>query len=287
MLTLTGLRPMWRLAAVGTVWALLISPAAVAQTWQGSSSPEDLRYRLDILDAELADIRARLGVAGATGAGTTQRAPVAGGDLSAIEGELRRLTAEVERMQAQIARIQEDATRRFGDIEFRLTELEGGDLSQLGQTPQVGGLAPGIAPAGSGASVQVAATSVSEQGDFDRAVNDVQQGRFDQAEDGLIRFLGSYPNSPLTGDAFYWLGESRFVRGAFAEAAKAYLDGYQTMPQGPRAPHNLFKLGVALGRLGQLNEACTTLRQVRAQFPSAPDGLVGQADAEADRLTCG
>ncbi len=261
---------------IGTV---LLSAPALAQTWQGSSDPQELRYRLDVLDAELADIRARLG--GAT-AGTPRVST--GGDTALIESELRRLTAQVEQMQNQINRIQEDATRRFGDIEFRLTELEGGDISQVGQTPTVGGQPVTAFPQ---AGQQVAATSVSEQGDLDRAVNDVQQGRFDQAEDRLLRFLRDYPQSPLAGDAYYWLGESRFVRGVHADAAKAYLDGYQTAPRGARAPHNLFKLGVSLGRLGQLNEACQTLRQVGAQFPSAPDGLVGRADAEADRLTCG
>jgi hypothetical protein len=93
---------------------------ALAQTaWTGSSSPEDLRYRLDILDAEIADIRARLG----GGGGSVSVAPSGGGVDPAIEGELRRLTNEVEQMRNLINKISQDATRRFGDIEFRLTEL--------------------------------------------------------------------------------------------------------------------------------------------------------------------
>ena len=83
------------------------------------------------------------------------------------------------------------------------------------------------------------------------------------------------------------LGESQFVRGQHAEAARSYLNGYNADRSGPRAPHNLYRLGVTLGRLGQLSEACLTLREVRNQYPSAPDGVVGKADAEADNLTCG
>jgi TolA-binding protein len=43
---------------------------------------------------------------------------------------------------------------------------------------------------------------------------------------------------------------------------------------------------VTLGRLGQVSEACLTLREVGAQFPDAPE-LIDQAEAEADSLACG
>ncbi|MEM7210294.1 MAG: tol-pal system protein YbgF [Pseudomonadota bacterium] len=260
--------------------AALMATGASAQQWSGTSSPEDLLYRLNILDAELADIRARLGGE----VGSVVATPGAGGAISddrlnQLEGEIRRLTASVERMQNQVNQIASDATRRFGDIEFRLNELEGNPTD--GNVQPLGG--PTIVPQTGDTGV----TSVTEQGDLDRAANDVQQGRFDQAEDRLRRFLSTYPNSPLTGDAWYWLGESQSVRGQHAEAAKSYLNGYQNDRAGRQAPANLYKLGVTLGRLGQLNEACLTLREVGLQYPNAPGGVVESAAAEADQLTCG
>ncbi|MFK7944365.1 MAG: tol-pal system protein YbgF [Paracoccaceae bacterium] len=267
--------------ALTVAFASATSVPAVAQQWQGSSSPEDLRYRLDILDAELADIRARLG--GTVGS-VAPSARASTGDAAAMEGELRRLTAQVERMQNQITQLSQEAERRFGDIEFRLTELEGGDPSQAQSQP----LLPDSQNSGVGISggQENAAVSASEQGDYERAVEDVRQGRFDQAEDRLRQFLTRYPGSPLTGDAWYWLGESLSVRGIQAEAAKSYLNGYNSDRAGPQAPYNLLKLGMTLGRLGQLNEACLTLREVRSQYPNSSDA-VSQADAEADQLTCG
>ena len=105
-------------------------------------------------------------------------------------------------------------------------------------------------------------------------------------EDRLRRFIGNYPGSPLLGDAWYWLGESQSVRGNHADAASSYLKGFQSDTQGQRAAHYLYRLGATLGRLGQLNEACLTLREVRNRFPNAPDGIPAKADAEADALTC-
>ena len=129
--------------------------------------------------------------------------------------------------------------------------------------------------------------SISERGDLDRAIEDVRQGRFDQGEDRLRGFLTAYPGSPLEGEALYWLGESQFVRGAFQNAARSYLDGYNTDRASVSAPKNLYRLGVTLGRLGQLNEACLTLREVRNQFPTGPADILDAADAESSALNCG
>lgn len=285
--------------------SLAAGPGAQAQ--QTGASTGDLRYRLDVLDAELADIRARLGVGRSEPVGGAAAA-LSGSRVSELEGEVRRLTAIVEEMQNRQRRVAEEAARRFSDVDFRLTELEGGDIGGLQPVPPLGGLeelgalqsgpAGGSAggPAGGPAGgtplsvdrdAQLAAVSIAEQGDLDRAAADVQQGRYDQAEDRLRRFLNDYPASPLTGDALYWLGESQLVRGNNAEAARSYLRGYNADRQGPRAAHNLYRLGVTLGRLGQVGEACLTLREVPAQFPAAPDNLVDRADAEADALACG
>ncbi len=305
------MKTMMTLGALGLALVIGATPVTKVQaqtTWSGSSSPEDLRYRLDILDAELADIRARLG----GGGGTVSVAPSGGGGVDpAIEGELRRLTNQVEQLQNQLNQIAADATRRFGDIEFRLTELEGGDTAELPPEQPLGGgqqLAQGVQPfgvpqvavPGTGQDLlananpggrlttqQVLGVSVAEQGDLNRAVDDVNKGRFDQAEDRLRRFLNDYPGSPLQGDAWYWLGESQFVRGLHSDAARSYLNGYQSDEIGPQAPLNLYKLGVTLGRLGELNAACQTLRQVPAQFPNGPPEVISRADAEADTLTCG
>lgn len=275
-----GIRITAMAAAVGAI--LAVAGPAYPQIWTGAGSTDDLRYRLSVIDAELADIRARLGDApssGGTGGGATGAGAML--QLDRLEAEIRQLTGKIEQMGFEQRSVAEDAARRFGDIEFRLTELEGGDISALAPV-----LPLGAAGAGSviGAGPEV---SISERGDLDRAIEDVRQGRFDQGEDRLRGFLTAYPGSPLEGEALYWLGESQFVRGAFQNAARSYLDGYNTDRASASAPKNLYRLGVTLGRLGQLNEACLTLREVRNQFPTGPADILDAADAESSALNCG
>ncbi|MGF1500955.1 MAG: tetratricopeptide repeat protein [Paracoccaceae bacterium] len=276
-------------AAAGLVLAALAA-AAGAQTGLGpGASVEDLRFRLGVIDAELADIRARLGQSGLP-------APAAGGAgelglrIDRLEAEIRRLTGQVEELAFAQRQIAEDAARRLGDIEFRLTELEGGDVSVLAPQEPLGGaavVAPPAAGAGEPAVSPQAAVSVSEEGDLDRAIADIEQGRFDQGEDRLRRFLDDYPGSPLTARAHFWLGRSHFVRGNYPDAARRFLEGYNTDRQGAMAPQNLLQLGITLGRLGQRREACLTLREVKNQFAGRGAEVMNAADAEADALACG
>ncbi len=47
--------------AAAVVAILAVAGPASPQIWTGAGSTDDLRYRLSVIDAELADIRARLG----------------------------------------------------------------------------------------------------------------------------------------------------------------------------------------------------------------------------------
>jgi tol-pal system protein YbgF len=267
-----------RIAAIAVALAggLAAAGPAYSQLWTGAASADDLQYRLGVIDAELADIGVAPSAGGGAGGGAGSDAILR---LDKLEAELRLLTGKIEQMQFEQRGVADDAARRFGDIEFRLTELEGGDASALPPVLPLGGGVP--APADAGPAV-----SISERGDLDRAIEDVKQGRFDQGEDRLRGFLTAYPGSPLEGEALYWLGESQFVRGAFQNAARSYLTGFNTDRAGANAPRNLYRLGVTLGRLGQLSEACLTLREVRKQFPSGPSDILDATDAESRALNC-
>lgn len=263
-------------AAALLAGSVAISPiaagTATAQARQQTTNAELLR-RLQALDAEIADIRARLGV-------VAPRPGISGGGgLSGeVETEIRSLTAKLERIEQTQRRMADDITRRLGDIEFRLNELEGNPTT--GEVKPIAG--PDDTASTDGGNAPIVA--VSERNLLDQAANDVKQGRYDMAEERLQRFMRDYPESPLAGEAFYWMGQSAFTRGQTADAARAYLSGYNEDRQGEFAGQNLLQLGVALGKLGQTREACLTLREVRTQF--AAEELAMKADEEADRLLC-
>jgi tol-pal system protein YbgF len=109
--------------------------------------------------------------------------------------------------------------------------------------------------------------------------------QFGDAESGFRKFLASYPDHNLAGSAQYWLGETFYAQGDYKTAAQNFLHGYQKYPKSRRAPDSLLKLGIALAKLGQKDQACSFLGNVGGEYPKAVEANK-RAQAEFKRAGC-
>ncbi|WP_420406182.1 tol-pal system protein YbgF [Nisaea sp.] len=114
----------------------------------------------------------------------------------------------------------------------------------------------------------------------------LQKQDFDSAEQALSLFLERHPESPLAGNAMYWLGETHYVRKDFSLAAKTFATGYTDYPGSSKTADNLLKLGFSLARMDRKEDACVTFEKLRADFPNASDNIKRRADAERKRIGC-
>lgn len=243
------------------------------------SSLADIRAELGALNAEILRLKSELSSGGATGGAaitgdTLQR-------IDAIEAGLTRLNAKTEQLENRINRVVTDGTNRIGDLEFRLVELEGGDLSTVGQAPVLGG-ETGAAPAATPTPQPSDAPelAIGEKNDFERAEGALASGDFRSAAEQFATFTQSYPGSPLEADAHYLRGDALEKAGDAQGAARAYLESFSGAPDSPRAPSALYKLGLALEALGQRNEACLMLQEVGNRYPASDQvALASQSQA--------
>lgn len=240
----------------------------------------DIRAELQVLKTELDGLRAELTATGAAqGTGTTGPAL---SRLDAIEAAVVRLTAKAEETENRLNRVVTDGTNRIGDIEFRLTELAGGDLGAIPATPPLGGetAAPAV-PAPAAPATGGPELAVNEQQEFDRAKGVLGSGDFRGAAEQFAAFAATFPGSPLMSDAHVLRGDALAQLGATADAARAYLEAFSGAPDGPRAAEALFKLGQSLQQLGQTPEACVTLAEVGTRFPGSQPALDAGAAMQA------
>ncbi|HPG23949.1 MAG TPA: tol-pal system protein, partial [Amaricoccus sp.] len=123
--------------ATAAVLALALVAGAPAMA-QKAQTVADIRAELGVLNGQVQQLRDQLVQSGAAGGLSTAPASALT-RLDALEAELRRLTGRVEVLSNDLARILQDASNQIGDIEFRLTELEGGDTAVLGTPELLGG----------------------------------------------------------------------------------------------------------------------------------------------------
>lgn len=269
------------------VLAAVMSVAGGAQA-QDQQTLADIRQELTVLHVEVQRLKRELSTTGSpspnlSGSSVLDR-------VDAIEAALQRLTSQTEQLNQRVQNIVTDGTNRVGDLEFRLCELEPGCEFTGEETAPLGGgtdaatiTAPATVPAAPGDSDQVE-LAVGEQADFDAGSQALADGDFQSAVDLFTQFDTAYPGSPLAAEASLRRGQAYEGLGDTREAARAYLASFTGDSEGPVAPEALFELGAALGRLGQVDQACITLGEVGVRFPSSD--FVATASEEMASLNC-
>ena len=264
-------------------FALTLLAAPVAA--QDAETLADIRQALAVLYVDIQELRTQLSTTGAPQGGTAGNTPLE--RLDAIEAELQRLTSKTEELEFRVNRITVDGTNRIGDLEFRLCELEADcDIGQLGDTPSLGGVDNGaeVVAAAPPPATGGPALAIGEQADFTRAQEALASGDFRGAADLLATFSASYPGSPVAAEAALMRGKALEGLGEMTNAARAYLESFSGDATGPSAPEALYKLGFALGEIGQTQDACITLGEVAVRFPG--NAFVTEAQSAMARLGC-
>jgi tol-pal system protein YbgF len=114
----------------------------------------------------------------------------------------------------------------------------------------------------------------------------LKQADYSAAEEALKGFIRQHPDDPLAGSAQYWIGETHYARGNYAEAATAFAEGYKRYPKGAKAADNLLKLGMSLARANQKPEACVALAKLDHDFPNPGNTIKERVRDEKKKAGC-
>ena len=112
------------------------------------------------------------------------------------------------------------------------------------------------------------------------------EGDFAGAQTAFKQYLDINPDAPDSGEVSFWLGESYFVRGGYADAADAYISSMRKDPQGVMAPQAMVGLAATMRELGNKAEACNALGSLTSQYPNASADVLQKARLESARTGC-
>ena len=126
--------------------------------------------------------------------------------------------------------------------------------------------------------------SIAEQ--YKYATNIMKSGDFEKAEIAFKEFVDTHSKHELAGSAQFWYGETFYIRQLYEDAAAAFLDGYQKYPNSPKASENLLKLGVTLAELGEIEQGCKMIINLKKAYPKTDASILQKSSYEKKRFNC-
>lgn len=102
---------------------------------------------------------------------------------------------------------------------------------------------------------------------YNSAYGDYMKGSYDLAVQGFEEYIKVYPDTDLSDNAAYWVGECYYVQRKFNDAVKAFDRVLTTYPEGDKTPAAMLKKGYSLLELKQNSEGVKELRTVIQKYP--------------------
>ena len=256
--------------------AVIALSICAAFTMPANAQPmtlQDIRGDLAVLSQQLEELRAEMSATGNTTL-STRDAASALVRIDEVSADLRAALGRIEALEIKMRQVIDDGTRRIGDIEFRLSELEGGDPALIATPAPLGGSDP------------LSETISSERQAFNAAKKSLSEGDGSAASLQLAEFLSSFPDGPLTSEARYLQGEALALQNDYQNAARAYLSSFSGAPDSAFAPLSLFGLSVSLYELGQGDQACLTLAEIQIRYVDVGDELARNIVEQRGAMNC-
>lgn len=266
----------WGTAALFALQFLFCVGIAGAQS--NEETLADVRIQLEGLRGELLRLQFELGTSAPhrveRDAATGSVPESALFRLDALEAELRENIGKIERLESRIQTILRQGSIQLRDLELRLVELEGGDVSQIDWGMTLGGVSveqPMPSPVPAEPEIGSDEPELRERRSFQAAKASYESGDGAAAEVQFSNFVAEFPESAYAGEAHFYLGESLYLKQQWQRAAKSFLDSYQTSIGGPLAPKAALRLAESLGQMGKQIEACQIFGLITEEFPESDE----------------
>ena len=117
--------------------------------------------------------------------------------------------------------------------------------------------------------------------DYQGAYKYFKKGKFAKSLLSFSSFIEKYPNSSLTDNAYYWLGESYFEQREFALAIEEYTKIIKKFPEGSKAPDSLFRIALSYRNLGEKADADAYYKELMTRFPNSRAAMTAKLTFKA------
>jgi len=216
--------------------------------------------------------------------------------LENLQSEVQALSTNVEEYKELLTRPSKETDRLREEMEGRLKALEERKKAQeekikeledrlKSQEPKAPG--PGSKPMesekpGSMKEVLSELKGVSPgMGDLYRdAYETFHKGDLEGARRKFEAFLKQYPNTELSDNAQFWIGETYYLKKDYEKAILEYEKAIVKYPEGDKIPAAIFKQALAFSELGDKTNARNLLKRVIEKYPLSDQAQLAKKKLE-------
>ncbi len=229
------------------------------------------------------------------------------GDLQAMESSMQDLTNKNMRSNAdlaqRVAELQEQiealhasldlTTRRLQQISQELAAVRS-QRSTAAILPPVtaaptgeGEAGPeGVAAAGAGAASTLSSTGASTPDELYRsAYEDYMRGNYDLAADGFGEYLRRWPDTELSDNALYWIGECYDAKEEPDRALEMFSKVLEDYPTSDKAAAAQLKKGLIYLKMGDQGQGVVNLQYVVYEHPGTREADLAREQLRSLGLT--
>jgi tol-pal system protein YbgF len=197
--------------------------------------------------------------------------------LQQIQQQLRGLQGQVDTLKYQIKQNEQSQRALYQNLDRRLSALEKGQGGGNG-TPQVFGDFSGNkqGAGGQAGNGSTGGPNSVVQSAYMKGFNLLKNGKYDGAISAFKQFVSKYPQTSLTDNAWYWLGEAYYVKQNYSASTQAFETVVNRFKNSSKIPDSLYKIGLIDADQGQMDNAKATLHRITQQYPHSNAAQLAQ-----------
>ncbi len=111
---------------------------------------------------------------------------------------------------------------------------------------------------------------------YNTAYLDFTKGNFDLAIEGFKRYLKFFPNTELSDNAQYWIGECYYSQKHYPDAILEFEKVISNYPQGNKVPSAIYKIGLAYQSMNEINKAKRYYQKVINEYPNTTEAKLAK-----------
>ncbi|MBD3161829.1 MAG: tol-pal system protein YbgF [Candidatus Eisenbacteria bacterium] len=207
--------------------------------------------------------------------------------VASLTEQQAKLTEEIRELRGILARQEEMIRALRADSQTRLLELTrsidavGIRIDDTFERPDVhypvqqGPEDPYAPPSSFGAADTLAPeeelSPIERKAIYDNAYLDLNRGNYRLALLGFREYLQKSPDSDLSDNAQYWIGECSYAQQEYRTAIEEFREVERRFPRGDKVPAALLKIAYSYLQLGDREAARDTLRDLMNRYPTTEE----------------